>query len=350
MKRRTFLTGIALASTNALAGPVPAKTDRRAAGPYDIFVNIWQSNNFSSYHRDLAVDVGHARIFQMEYNGGLPGPITQVTGEPLSYGGAVNPAQPDGPPIGHILAFCRDYYLPNRLATGRNILIIPCAVGGTGFSNYFINGTRPGWGIVGGVGGLLHERTITRVNAAMAAHPGSVIKACFCQGGEADAFWRAPKLVNGTTTSYYENLEAATPGAGIMQSFIDYTVAEVADFRARWTSGTNVPFLFGRMSPNYALPPIAGVRTSPGFMVATDYAIAKMPTHVSNSTQVPTDGLTTNNAKIDGSGDWYGTANYIHFDAESQRGSATQTNPLSKRYWVRYQTLVPQGLGRDARP
>src|SRR5205085_1485214 len=80
---------------------------------YDIFVNIWQSNNYSSYHYDPALDVGHSRIYQMEKGPGA-GAITQVTGEPLSYQGA-GTVGVNGPPIGNILAFCRDYYLPNRL-------------------------------------------------------------------------------------------------------------------------------------------------------------------------------------------------------------------------------------------
>ena len=306
---------------------------------YDIFVSFGQSNNFSSYHRDLAVDIGHARIFQMENNATdatLAGPITQVTGEPLSYPGAVNPAQPDGPPIGNILAFCRDYYLPNRLQATRNILIVPCGIGGVGFSNYFNAGTPPpGWGIVGGVGGLYHERCITRVNAAVAAMPGSIIKGCFCHMGEADASWIAPKFPNGTTTSYYSNLEGTTPTMGVYESFRDYMVAAVADFRARWTGGSGVPFLFGQMSQGYV-----GFY---GYKGGAMKAIEDMATHVPNSISISSVGLTTvNTSVVPPNDDWYGTTyNFIHFDAESQRGSVTQTNPFSKRHWVGYQTLVP---------
>jgi hypothetical protein len=310
------------------------------AGPYDIFVNIWQSNNFSSYGYDAARDVGHTRIFGMAKGPGV-GVITQVTGEPLSYQGAATVDPALGPPVGHILAFCRDYYLPNRLTSGRNILIIPNAQGGTGFSNGV-------WGIVAGVGRPGHEDTITRVNAAMAANPGSVIKACFCQGGEEDGFWVPAVKPDGTPGSYV---------SGQPQAFIDYTKAEVADFRARWTGGTNVPFLFGQMSPNYWQPePKYPAWTSepwylatpryceyaPGYKTGSLLAIEQMATHVPNSVSIPSLGLTTKNWDLRPSPvheDVYQAYEYIHYDAESQRGSATQTNPLSKRYWAGFQTL-----------
>jgi hypothetical protein len=84
-----------------------ADPDHRAAGPYDIFVNIWQSNNYSSFHLDPAVDVGHARIFQMGYTGDAPfNPINPVgstvinalsglgRGELLTLGRAAPPLAP----------------------------------------------------------------------------------------------------------------------------------------------------------------------------------------------------------------------------------------------------------------
>lgn len=293
---------------------------------YDIFVNIWQSNNYSSYHYDPAVDVGHSRIYQMEKGPGV-GAITQVTGEPLSYQGA-GTVGVNGPPIGNILAFCRDYYLPNRLTAGRKILIVPCAIGGTGFSS----GNH--WGVWLGSGHALHEDAVTRVNAAVASLSGSVIKACFCHGGEADAFWDAGVKPDGSPGGY--------PPGDSRLAFIDYTVVEVADFRARWTGGSGVPFFFGQMSPKYwELPPIG---LAPGFKPGSLQALEEMASHVPNSVSVSSLGLTCVNTDLTPSPpnpDIYGTSNFIHFDAESQRGSATQTNPWSKRHWTAYQTLVP---------
>lgn len=299
---------------------------------YDIFINIWQSNNFSSYGYDAARDVGHSRIFQMEKGPGV-GVISQVTGEPLSYGGAATVDPTTGPPVGHILAFCRDYYLPNRLQPARKILIIPNAAGGTGYSS----------GDHWGVGKAYHEDTIVRVNAAMALPGTNVIKACLCQGGEADYF-------------------------GAPLYFRNNVIAEVADFRARWTNGSGVPFLFGQVSPNWWQPEpkyeawktatFGGWASRPwssapryseaatGYKTDTSIDLENMATYVANSASVSSIGLTTKNWNLTISPpptheDWYGTAEYIHFDAESQRGSATQTNPLSKRYWTAYQTLVP---------
>jgi hypothetical protein len=313
------------------------------AGPYDIFINIWQSNNFSSYHFDPLVDVGHARIFQMEKGPGI-GAVTQVTSEPLSYQGAAIPDSYNGPPIGHILAFCRDYYLPNRLEIGRNILIIPNAMGGTGFSNSNFAGSGPsypGWGVCGAKKGDFHEDTIARVNSAMATYPGSRIIACFCQGGEADAQWIPTLKPDGSAGSYV---------ADDPQAFIDYTVAEVADFRTRWTGGADVPFLFGQMSPKYyELPPLGA---APGYKMATNVALEEMATHVANSISIPSDGLTTNNWDLRPTPpheDIYDEFRFIHYDAESQRGSATQTNPLSRRYWTGFQELVP-GTGFQWKP
>jgi hypothetical protein len=307
------------------------------AGPYDIFITIGQSNSYSSYHRNLALDTGHSRIFQMMYNEVSPntGPwtISQVTGEPLSYDNGSPPFPAEGPPVGHVLAFCRDYYLPNRLQPGRNILIIPCSLGGTGFSSV----PSIGWGTdTNGVWGNAHERTINRVNAAMAANPGSVIKACLVQRGEEDAFPVGDWYPDGTDTGYYH-----IPG-NEWHWFRDYTIAEAADFRARWTGGADVPFLYGRMSPSYI--------TKNGYMPQSDYATSRIEEFVSNCAQIDATGLTSDNLQLDGVQDVYGGnqgdsegAWYIHFDAISQRGGTengrTETNPFSKRYWESYLTL-----------
>jgi len=315
---------------------------------YDIFVNIFQSNNYSSYHLDPALDVGHARIFQMVDNGAAAGAISVVTGEPLSYPGGPHGAGgvPEGPPIGHILAFCRDYYLPNRLQAKRDILIIPCALGGTGFSGTRANSWIPKYAD-NGLGGGLFERCITRVNAAMAAAPGGVIKACFCQGGEADSFWVSPNDVNGNPTTYYTDLEAASggQGGGVLASVKDFNAAMVSTFRARWTNGTNVPFLFGQMSQNYKLAPPNGV----GYLPASGLAMEQVASYISNCVSIATTGLTTNNLKLDNSADIYGSSYWVHYDAISQRGGTergrTETNPLSKRYWEGYQTLASPAGG-----
>jgi len=165
------------------------------------------------------------------------------------------------------------------------------------------------------------------------------IKAFFCQGGEADGFYRAGRNpTTGATTTAYEDLETAGPaGAGVYATFKDYTIAMVADFRARLTDGSGVPFLFGQMSPAYQIPtPLGSTR-----------AIEDVASYVSNSVSIPSAGLTTNNMKLDNTGDWYGSPPFsdIHYDAISQRGGTehgrTETNPMSKRYWTGYQTLVP---------
>ena len=94
-----------------------------------------------------------------------------------------------GAPLGSIgpgLTFIRDYsWLPNRLAPGRNVMIVACATGGTGLFNsgtssvWYPPGSGGGTGWVNGAG----NGAVARINAAVALNPGNkLVGLLWCSG------------------------------------------------------------------------------------------------------------------------------------------------------------------------
>lgn len=77
--------------------------------------------------------------------------------------------------VGLAMSFAKKY-VTNSLAAGRAVLLLPCAFGGSGFSN---NDWNPGDSI--------YEDMVTRTQTVLARYPGSVFKGWLWHQGEADA-------------------------------------------------------------------------------------------------------------------------------------------------------------------
>lgn len=185
---------------------------RSGAAPFDIFVVAGQSNNHYGDPLNAGIDIGHARLFQWNQAGAI------VSGaEPLDH------VDRQATLIGHAVAWARDYYIPNALAAGRRVLLVPCAKGGTGFVTNEWNPGDP-----------LYNAAISRTLAALAAAPvGSVIKGCLWHQGENDA----QAAVSGPT--YRANLEAMIAGmrSGLSSSQLPFILGGMTDQSVGQTGG-----------------------------------------------------------------------------------------------------------------
>ncbi len=97
---------------------------RRYGVPEDIILLAGQSNVYVGETLDGGIDVSHARVLQIAQNG-----VVTVAQEPLPH------PVPMAGAIGHGHTFARDYYRPNALSAGRNILLPAYGVGNTGYSD-----------------------------------------------------------------------------------------------------------------------------------------------------------------------------------------------------------------------
>lgn len=268
--RRSFLSGISSAAVSL------SFTRRSNAWPhhgsslgFDVFALFGQSNSFGGYGGyDPAIDIGDPKLFAIKQDHSV------VLGiDPLDFPGTGGGTTH----IGNSVAFARDKYIPRSLAVGRNVLLVPGATGGVGFSNG------------GAVGGTWYENFVALTNAAMAVGSGTnVLKGFFYQGGEEDQF-------RYTQAQYIALFQAMA-----------------SDFRSRVTGASSVPILIGGESP--------ATTTHFGFTVDTQTYLQNMPASVTNSYYVDTflpTPLTTDN-RIAGV-DFYAPNDYIHFDCPSQR-------------------------------
>lgn len=208
------------------------------SGPYDVFTVMGQSNCYTGEPINLLIDVSGGRTFQWgQFGGGHNNTILEGK-EPLEHLGQ-NVDDPDATPrIGFAVAFSRDYYVPNRLRAGRDVLLVPCAVGGTGY---------PDWD----PGQSLYETAVTRSNAAMASDAGNVFKGILWHQGE-------------------ENIDNfPLTAAEYRTHFGDM----VSDFRPRVTGATNCPVVVGGLMPAIVAVDVDWQRI--------DNAIRSLPAHVS---------------------------------------------------------------------
>lgn len=251
---------------------------------YDMFAILGQSNAFSSWGgADPNLDVAGANFDHYTQAGAVV-----AASEPLDYpGGQYGQAFPW--PIGFPIAFSRPYST-HALAAGRRGLLVPCAQGGTGYSNGYWN-----------PGNAYYESVITRMNAAMALAGSHVLKAIWWQGGEADFFG---------------------PGA---TNYVSTFSAMCSDFRSRVTGAANTPVFAGYWSPWQDADRGAAFGSYGPDLPA---AVAAVPHCYIVSSTVPC-WLTTDNPEH------YGTSNFVHFDAPSQRalGARYYDVGATNGYW-----------------
>lgn len=293
--RRAFLSGISSAAVSlSFTRRSTAGFHHGGLGPgYDVFALFGQSNHFGGFGGyNGAIDIGDPKLFSLgqhdaDNNVVIPGI------DPLQFLGAFAPSS-----IGFSVAFARDHYTPLSLAAGRNVLLVPCAVGGTGFSNP----SNQNWT----VGGAFYELAIARTNTAMATNAGNVLKAIFFQGGEADQF-------------VYTQAQ-----------YIALFQAMASDARSRITGASSAtPILIGGESP--------ATTTHFGFTVDTQTYLQNMPASVTNSYYVDSFlpfPLTTDN-RVAGV-DPYDPITYVHYDCPSQRelGSRYHAVGVANGLWA----------------
>ena len=187
-----------------------------------------------------------------------------------------------GAPLGSIgpgLTFIRDYWLPNRLAPGRNVMIVACATGGTGLFNsgtssvWYPPGSGGGTGWVNGVG----NGAVARINAAVALNPGNKLVGLLWCSGANDAN-------GGVSQSNYST------AWGLMQSYVQGAL----------TGGTNLPILVTGLCPSNYNP-----ATQPVWL-----ALAALPSNFHNVGYVDTSNATNFAGQ---------TGILFHFTAASQR-------------------------------
>lgn len=243
--------------------------------PYDVFLVAGQSNTNNGFQIDVSIDVSDPKVDAIDQTGAVAN-----ASEPLPH--FVPPAGRNG----FALAFARDYYVPNALASGRKVLIVPCGLINTGFSD-----SR--WG----VGNDLNTATLSLAGLALAKYPNAVLKGIFFMQGERDA-------QAGWSQATYE----AAQGPGL-QIFRDEL-------------GSNVPIVVGGMVPQWVAsdptfaPVAAGVLSTTTRFTRAAFADPSTPTVIpGRSTDI------------------------IHYDAFGQRGPFTG-GPFSSRWWTAYQTVA----------
>lgn len=228
--------------TDAEVAAVGAET----AGPFDVFMVAGQSNNVSGTPFDAALDTPDAGIMQWTQNGYIA-----PAQDPLDHISKVTNG------IGFAMTFARAY----KAATGRRVLLVPCAQTATGFTTGHWN-----------VGQSLYNAAVSRCNAALAAAPGSEFKGVLWHQGESDV---------SATGTYAASVDAI-----------------IAGFRSSITGATNVPFVAGGVADDFVTATGANGVTLQGI-------IADVGNRNANAAYVSAAGLATSDG--------------THFTAASQR-------------------------------
>lgn len=250
------------------------------AKAFDLIVVAGQSNaNGAGTPRDPDIDVSGG-AYQW---GQLPPNGQQIIDAPEALEHIDNNVT--GTRMGFAVKFARDYYIPNRLAAGRKVMLVPVAHGGYGFEN---NHWNPG--------DDQFVSAVQRTNAAMRSRmPGNnrVVMILWAQGE------REVMAGTGWTGAQYKAAQEAC----------------LAGLRAQIDGGANVPIILTNIRPEWAV-------TQSNGMEIFD-AIADTPNRVANCAYVDPTGLAGNNALEE-----------FHYNAASARILAT-------RFWTAYSTLVP---------
>ncbi|HQT52418.1 MAG TPA: sialate O-acetylesterase [Phenylobacterium sp.] len=237
--------------------------------PYDALGVAGQSNTNNGYNINPAIDVSDPLVDVINQAG-----VVSNAAEPLPHFSTVADR------VGFALAFARDRYVPNRLASGRKVLLIPCGLTNTGF-------TDNRWG----VGQDLYNATLSLVGLALAKYPNAQLKGIFFQQGEKDA-------AAAVSQATYEAAQGAT-----LQGFRD----ELG----------NAPIVVGGMVPEWVAADAArqpvqdAVASTPSRLSNTGYANPSVPTVIPGR-----------------------VGDTIHYDAAGQRPG------MDGRYWTAYAPLA----------
>lgn len=230
-------------------------------GPFDVIAVLGQSNTYFAFGTDPTIDFSGPNVFQYgRPNAGEPyytavsAPIVNGN-EPL-----MHKARAPGY-IGFAVALARDYYVPNKLAAGRQVLLVPCGLGSTGFNTGDWN-----------PGNALYEDAIARINAAVASAPGNKLVGVLWMQGENEAGF----------------------GGGIYTQSQYQTALDlmIGNLRSRTTGGSNVPVVVGSLRPGYvtfigatAVAVEAALSGTPGRVSNTGFADANSAPAIGTGTQ-----------------------------------------------------------------
>jgi hypothetical protein len=269
-----FFNACALSETsdciNGTPPPDVNSLDSVASTAYDVIVVMGQSNTLAGLGYDSVLDKSSSRIFQLGRRSNDMNVIEAK--EPLDNHESI-PGH-----IGFALTFCK-WYTSVLLDTGRNILIIPCGMGATGFGDQRWN-----------KGNDLYEDAVARTNYVLNQFPGSDLKTILWHQGEDDI---------------------DTPG---FQQALD---SMIVNFRRDLQTPTNAPFILGGMVPYWSNQSEARrysecvIKTTPMRIPGTAFVDPASPCRI---------------VKVDNSVD------EIHFNAEGQR-------ELGYRYFNAYRSF-----------
>ena len=228
-----------------------------ASTVYDVILVMGQSNTLGGLGYDSILDKSSSRIFQLGRRANDMKVIEAK--EPLDHHESISGR------IGFALTFCK-WYASTLLDSGRNILIIPCGMGSTGFTDQRWNR-----------GDDLYEDAVSRTKYVLSQFPGSDLKTILWHQGEDDI----------------DNPE--------FQRALD---SMIVNFRMDLHTQSIVPFILGGMVPYWSDQSEARrysecvLQTTPTRIPATAFVDPGFPCRI---------------AKIDNSVD------EIHFNAEGQR-------------------------------
>jgi len=186
---------------------------------YDVILVAGQSNaQGNGVAFDASLDISDPRVMQFASSGNY---LNQIVA-------AIDPLLMPSPPyqrIGFAMTFARLYAA--SIVSNRKVLLVPYAVGGTGFTT----GTAPGDWTAGTPGGALYEAAIAQANKAVLSGANNRFVGALWLQGEADAAL--------TLAQYAAKIDAL-----------------IAGFRSRIIGAASSWFLLGRMTPeNIAVNP-----------------------------------------------------------------------------------------------
>lgn len=303
------------------------------AGPFDIFIVGGQSNAMYGFAYNQVDLVAPARLYQIKQNSSVVS-ATQCMDFPGLNGGSAAL-------ISFAVYFCRDYYIPQKLQTGRDVLLVPIAQGGAGFYRTLAK--------TGGQHSPAEESGYTTmknlINAAVAAGSdpsNNVIKGFFWQHGEQDAGDSGSGLGDGNGDGYYATMTGA---AGYTRYFSEM----IAGLKADTTGGkfdSSVPIHLGGPPPDLAYHPTVpqlpnypsgignssdGIDHHNSAHIKIIQGMAAMPGSVANCAYIDT--LNPYKLVTEQVLNQYVVNYYLHFSQASHR-------ELARRYWQGYRRLV----------
>ena len=290
------------------AGTLATKTVTTQAQPsYDVFLVSGQSNSVGygadgQYFTDFNVSTDGTVVDGLKQWGRYGSSANQIVDavEPLQHNDSscdptyyAMPSSSTPRQVGFGLAFAKAY----KNATGRSVLLVPCAKGAQPISAF-------------AKGGALYTDMLTRTQAAVANMSGNVLKGVLWLQGESDA----------------ENGIAVNTFSSSLTSLI-------ANLRVDLLAPT-LPFLIGELIPAWVAD---NTIRAPTGMAATKAAInsalktvAGAPNNAWVSAQaIGSDPVLTPNDSVSG-------RYIVHYSAASQRR-------LGSRYYTSYATLISGG-------